>query len=479
MDESGFKQLLSAIQANLRAGRFPDAESGLRRAIALRGEDGALCMNLAAALGAQGKLVEALDWNERAIRLRPTDPGARFNHGKTLFDLGRFGDASDAFETSLRLSPGNRMAMRELGVCRHLTHRDAEAVEILTRVVATGDSDPAAHAYLGQAMRELGRFDEAFDQHRLAVERSPDDARLRHVLGLNLLLHGQWPEGWRLAEARWETPEMQRIRQKMPPLMWDGASLRGKLIYLQPEQGLGDTIQFIRYAERIAERGGRVVAGCDPALRDLISTVPGVSEAVHIVDRPPVCDCWIGLMSLPFVFDTQPETAPANVPYVFPEPARVAKWSERIGDATQLRVGIAWAGSPKHLRDFYRSTTLEAITPLAEIANLRAFSLQKDQSCAGTNLTDLATDLHTLADTAAAIANLDLVISVDTAVAHLAGAMGKPVWLLLGYSPDWRWMLDRPDSPWYPTMRIFRQSKLNDWEELIDRIAGELQSLSC
>ncbi len=467
-----------------REGRFADAEVIFRRVADERPGDGMVAMNLAAALASQGKREEALPWLDRAAALRPDDPGAHFNRGRALASLKRFADAIAPLERALQLAPGAIDVEYELGICNQMLGRDGLAVQQFTRVVEAMPEHPLAHAYLSQTLRELGHFEAALAHIARAVELEPGNPQIRYVYGLSLLLEDQWEPGWIYAESRWRTPDYARATESLAGFpIWDGSPLEGKSIYIHAEQGLGDMIQFIRYAPLVAKRGGRVIVGTQATMLKLIAGVEGVAEVYDpqaLVPSP--FHCWVPLLSLPRIFDARPGTIPADVPYLKVDPARQKRWADRIGHDGSLRVGLAWAGNPEHIRDHARSTVLEKFAPLASIAGVKFFSLQKGAGSeqtnsppAGMQLIDLAPDLHDLSDTAAAILNLDLVIAVDTAVAHLAGALGKPVWLLVGYSPDWRWLRDRPDSPWYPTMELLRQRKLHDWGELLRRVATKLR----
>ena len=256
---------------------------------------------------------------------------------------------------------------------------------------------------------------------------------------------------------------------------------RGKRILIYAEQGIGDTIQFVRYLPMIIARGGKPILECHPDLVQLLSRMPGVEIVARGKPRPAV-DLHCPILSLPKVFGTELGNIPADVPYVWAKEQIAKKWSARMPVNTIRKIGLAWAGHPNHMRDQFRSIPLSQFAPLAGIENVQFFSLQKGEGAsqaakppAGMDLIDWTNDLVDFADTAGLFANLDLVITVDTAVAHLAGAMGKPVWVILGRIPDWRWMMDRADSPWYPTMRLFRQPATGDWKTPIDQIAATLR----
>jgi len=268
-----------------------------------------------------------------------------------------------------------------------------------------------------------------------------------------------------------------------PKPQWDGSDLAGKTILLFCEQGTGDVIQFIRYAPMVAARGARVIAYCDNPLKSLLTGTPGIGQVVGWDDPAPAFDEYIPLLSLPRVFCTRLDNIPASVPYLQLDTASVEQWRTRLGDAPGLKVGLAWAGTPTHRNDHNRSTSLAQLAPLTAVPNVKWFSLQKGPASEqtrnpppGMNLIDLTEHLHDFSDTAAMIASLDLVITVDTAVAHIAGALAKPLWLMLAFMPDFRWLLDREDCPWYPTARLFRQKQAGDWEPVVKRLAEFLVS---
>jgi hypothetical protein len=274
----------------------------------------------------------------------------------------------------------------------------------------------------------------------------------------------------------------------MPPPSWDGSALDGKTILVQAEQGAGDTFQFVRYAGIVKAKGGRVVLQCQPALAPLLASCPAVKQVVARGVPLPGCDLTAPLLSLPWLCRTTLETIPSEVPYLAMDPARVDSWRARLAAYPGVKVGICWQGNPKFKRDRLRSVPLASFAPLAAVAGVCLVVLQRGtgleqiaQQKGNVNIVDLPGRSEDLAeswlDTAALIQALDLVISVDTAVVHLAGALGAPVWVALPSMPDWRWLLDRDDSPWYPTVRLFRQRKPGDWPEVFQRIAAALQHL--
>ncbi len=285
--------------------------------------------------------------------------------------------------------------------------------------------------------------------------------------------------GWPEYEWRWRRQDASPPALTQP--LWDGSSLQGKSILLYPEQGLGDTLQFIRYAPLVKQTGATVIVQCQPPLLRLLATCAGIDRLLpEGADLPPF-DVQAPLLSLPRILRTTLASIPANIPYLSADPDLRARWRQSLSGVADFKVGIAWQGNPGHKRDRQRSVPLAAFAPLAEAPGVRLVSLQKGpgheqltELAERLRVLDLTDELEDFADTAALLSNLDLVITVDTAVAHLAGAMGIPVWVALPIVPDWRWLLERQDSPWYPTMRLFRQTAWGDWAGVFERLTGAL-----
>ncbi|HWY88893.1 MAG TPA: hypothetical protein VNX28_19425, partial [Gemmataceae bacterium] len=293
------------------------------------------------------------------------------------------------------------------------------------------------------------------------------------------LLQGEFPEAWTDYEFRRQKSDFVQSHQDRP--CWDGAPLDGKTILLHPEQGLGDTIHFIRYAALVKQRGGNVVFECPAALARLLSGVAGIDQLVAAGTPPPPFDVQASLLSLPNIFATTLATVPAAVPYLRADAVLAEHWRNELAPLDGFRIGIAWQGNIQHAGDRYRSFPLRHLEPLARMAGVKLVSLQKGQGTEQLRgqfpILDLGDRLDAAGaflDTAAIMMNLDLVITVDSAVAHLAGALAVPVWVALSIAPDWRWLLERADSPWYPTMRLFRQQRFGDWNDVFERIHKEL-----
>ncbi|UFS72415.1 tetratricopeptide repeat protein [Geomonas sp. RF6] len=401
-------------------------------------------VNLGAALDETGETAEAVACYREALALSPAHPLAHYNLGNALMKLGRHAEAVERFRSALLSAPG----------CRE------------------------ARLALGAALQAAGDLAGALRTFREATAEDPSDAEAHWYLSLALLSDGDFCEGWREYEWRWQKPSFTSLTRSFTEPLWDGSPLWGRRILLHGEQGLGDTIHFIRYAPLVASAGGTVLVECQSrSLKPLLERIPGVSSVSVLGEGLPPFDLQIPLLSLPRLFGTAMETIPAQVPYLSPDPQRVSAWRERIGKDAGFKIGVAWAG--KAVPDPFRSCELSDLAPLAAIPETSFYSLQLGAEGRGTEgalpLADHTGAIRDFADTAALVSLLDLVISVDTSVAHLAGALGKPVFLMLPKACDWRWLRDRDDSPWYPTMRLFRQKEQGEWREVVREIAAALK----
>jgi hypothetical protein len=358
-----------------------------------------------------------------------------------------------------------------------------EAERLYRALLAHHPDMAEAHFNLGTILDATGRWHDAIAAFRQAAKLRPDLAVAHWNLGLTLLRQGDYPAGWPEWEWRWNVPDLRLNRLQCRQPQWDGAELAGKRILLYAEQGFGDTIQFARYVPLVAARGGIVTLGCPTELFNLFSRLPGVETCLPQPGTAPASfSVHASLPSLPRIFGTTLATIPQNIPYMHADPAKIERWRARMTGTNTKKIGLVWAGRPTHRGDRERSLPLAALADLPALPGIQWFSLQKGDAAqqartAPFELTDWTNELIDFSDTAALIANLDLVISVDTSVAHLAGAMGKPVWVLLPFVPDWRWLLERGDSPWYPTMRLFRQTTSGDWQTPLAQLHKALQSL--
>jgi hypothetical protein len=383
------------------------------------------------------------------------------------------------FRRAIAIDDDQVSAWNQLGVSLHRQHRDREAVEAFEnaeRVTARTGEDRSSFVNLARHHLGEGRIEDAIAVLEKILPHRPSVSG-HSTYAQALFIAGHLADGWSHNEFRRLSRPLLALRHPFSKPMWAGQDLHGKTLVLRLEQGYGDTIQFLRYAPCLKALGATVLL---PRFDEVASGFPG-ADRLFAVDESPDFDYYINLPSLPWIFGTEVDSIPNDVPYVKAEPERVARWAERLGETRgALRVGVVWAGSVAHARDRERSIGLASFEPLLRIEGVRFFSLQKESTGEGqatekASLVNLGPELEDFSDTAAVISQLDLVICVDTAVAHLAGALGKPVWVLLQKDPDWRWMLEREDSPWYPTMRLFRQRRHGDWPEVIERVKVALE----
>jgi tetratricopeptide (TPR) repeat protein len=459
-------------------GKHEEAIACYRRALALRPEYAKACLNLGAALMGSGALADANEHLTRAAALDPKLPEAPYNLGNLAEKQGDYAAAAASFRRAAALRPHFYEAHNNLGAVL-LKAGDPEAAHAsFERAVALKPADAEAHHNLASALFELGRYADALKSCRRATVADPAHAQANFTEAMLLLVQGKLREGFEKYEWRWKLGTL--VPRNFPVPLWNGEDLAGRTILLHGEQGFGDTIQGLRYVPLVAARGARVVLEVPAALTRLAARLPGVAELVTGGQALPRFDLCCPLLSLPRAFATTLETIPAEVPYLSAEPNAVERWRKKL-DGTGLKVGIAWAGSPLHRSDARRSIDVEALEPLLRLEGVRWFSLQVGERAgdlarlAPGLVTDLAPQLADFAETAAAIANLDLVITVDTAVAHVAGAIGRPAWVMLRKTPDWRWLVDRDDSPWYPTLRLYRQRRRGDWDEVVRRVRTALK----
>ncbi len=430
-------------------GRLRDAEEILRRAAAINPDHFAVQTNLGLALMSQRRDDEAADCFRAAIRVRPDAFDARMNLGNVISNSGDFEGATEWLVSAAEICPDSAEAMQNIAM------------------------------NLGRQ----GRWSEAVGYYERAVALMPDSPEAHRNLGCALLATGQFERGW--VEHEWRLTCKPHAGCRINRTFWNGDLFPGRTILLHFEQGFGDTIQFVRYARLVKARGGRVVVLCPAPLVRLLSRCEGVDMACDGLAVEPDCHIQAPLMSLPSIFGTTMETIPAKVPYLFPEPPQVEHWRSvlaRVREGGPLLVGIAWQGRPENAADRWRSFPLDRMAPLAAVPGVRLVSLQVGygtEQIAALEGRFPVVELpgrrgRDFSETAAIASQLDLVIAPCSAMTHLAGAIGVPVWLALSLPGDWRWFVDREDSPWYPTLRVFRQETLGDWDDVFRRMADEL-----
>ena len=423
----------------MELGRIDEAETAYRQGLAAHPDDLGLLGNLAALAKVRGYFEESAELYLRFTELAPAAATGWRNLAAALKNLGHLGEARSTCLKALEIEP----------------------------------NVPATLDVLGDIHLAEGRVDDALETFGKALDLDPDFAFARSHRGMVRLLKGDFEAGWEDYQWRLRTG----VIPTLPGPLWNGSALGGRTILLTAEQGFGDTLQFVRYASMAAERGGHVIVACQAELVRLLETLDGVDRVVTGEDIPDF-DCHAPLMSLPALFATTVETIPAEIPYLRAEAGLTKAWKKRLRDAPGLKVGLVWRGNPEQAVNRVRSCPPESLAPLARVPGVSLFSLQKDAGDLPEGVTDLGGELGDFADTAAAMSQLDLVISICTATAHLAGALGRPLWIPLAFAADWRWLQDRDDSPWYPTARLFRQRSPDDWEDVAARLARALEELA-
>lgn len=508
IEQSTFADAVDAF----RASDYARAEAGLLHVIAVDPNHVDALSLLGVCCNALEKFDESAEYFERAAQIEP-NPERLCNLGAALARLGKLDDAAEAYRQALQLDPNYVEAHRNFAVCRmragdlneaeaHLREalrlrpdfpeainnliavlrsrqRFAESIRWAERLVELQPSDPVNRFELGVAFQHAGRMAEAVAAYSEAVRMKPDYAAAHLNRGLTLLSLGEFTQGWPVFEWRWTALNLLRPDTNAPT--WDGSDPRGKKILLWAEQGVGDTLHFIRYAELLKERGAFVIFRSPPTLIQLLGRTPAIDQLISESDPMPACDAHAPLVTLPaFLGTDSPERIPANVPYVHADPDLVDRWRETIERIGGFRIGVCWQGNRQHPDDLIRSFPPQLFELITSIPGVQLVSLQKGETAPSWMHTLEGLDETTgpFMDTAAVMQHLQLVITCDSAIGHLAGAMGVPVWLALHHSADWRWLTGRTDTPWYPSMRLFRQRTPGDWADVFSRIQAELLSMT-
>jgi tetratricopeptide (TPR) repeat protein len=463
--------------AYLNQEKWKQAQENYERALAIEPHYALAYYNLGICFQKQKKWERAREYYEKALELQPDSTATLMNLGVVFREQKKYKEAAAYYRKVLEVRDDSAEA--HCGLADILLNSDVidEALVHYQRAVALRPDYSEAYSNQGCALGRKNDLDGAQHSFERAVELDPGHVNAHCNLAMLLLSRGNYAEGWKHNEWRYWHKDGSTWKFSEP--LWTGEPLEGKRILLHGEQGLGDDLQFLRYLPLVARAGGKVLLAVPVTLRRLVEQMPEISELYVTGDKLPGCDLQSPLMSLPIGFHTTPETIPAEVPYLtVPEEARRAAealcWPEK-----GLRVGLVWAGNPHHANDRNRSMKVSDLEPLWKVDGVHLFSLQMGtgaQQVDGTAgpLIDLTPGVADMADTAARIEQLDLVIAVDTSVAHLAGALGKPVWLLVAFTPDWRWFYERTDSPWYPSMRLFRQSTPGDWKTVMENVCAAL-----
>jgi tetratricopeptide (TPR) repeat protein len=471
--------LVSQLAEVLRlAGRHDEAVLRWRNAVALEAGSLALRNNLAATLGEADRPQESLLVLQEVLEHFPDFAAARANMAQALLGVRRFAEAETLARAAMALQPDAIDARINLGLALRGQRRLDEAAQTFREVLDLSVTVDTC-ANLAVTQHELGLLEETAATLDRGLALAPDNAEMTHHKALTLLEMGRWAEGWALYDSRFGTTQARKQRANLMPSLWTGEDIAGEVLLLRAEQGLGDTIQFARFIPQVAQHAGRVLLDAPLTLHRLLGRMPGIEilpPGGHQVFYQMQCP----LLSLPRALGTTLETIPAEVPYLSVPDEAVTAWRARLGAVKQRRVAIVWAGNPLHPNDFRRSIRFPELLPLFEVPDIAWYSLQLGDIVADLaqappeRMTDLSALLTDMAETAAALTHMDLVIAPDTSVAHLAGALGCPVWLLVPFAPDWRWMRGREDTPWYPTMRLWRQDRTGDWAGVIERVAKAL-----
>ena len=506
--------------ARLNQGRVDEAIRHWQRALSIRPDFAEVHYNLANVLHAHRQEDQAIHHWRQALRCRPDYPEAHYNLGNTLLVKGSKEEALDHYQQAIRLRPHYAEAHCNLGNALESQGKLPEAVPHWQQALAIQPELPEAHNNLGNALLRMGRreaaaahcveairlksdfaeawttlgnirqhqsnFAEALACYEKALLLDPNHGETHLNRALLWLLQGNWSQGWVEFEWRWQTKDFTPYSFRQP--RWDGSPLDGRTLFVLAEQGLGDTFQFIRYVRWLRQRGGRVIAACQSALFPILAQSLGPQDLVKAGEAVPTFDVYAPLLSLPGILGDSITNVPAEVPYLQTDPTLVEQWRSELASLAGIKVGIAWQGKPTYGFDQIRSIPLRHFSSLAQVKGVQLVSLQKGPGMEQVKeqmdkfpLLDLGNSLDessgAFQDTAAVMKCLDLVITSDTAIAHLAGALGVAVWVALPLVPDWRWMLHREDSPWYPTMRLFRQTQYGKWDDVFERIAEEIGRL--
>jgi Tfp pilus assembly protein PilF len=510
-----YANVLSAL------GRDGDALTALDQVLSVKRRSIEAHNNRGAVLERLGRDQEAMEAFDRALDIKGNHADALYNRGSVLRKMGRHDEALRDFRRVLTIKPDYFKAHNNLGLALDALNQPEEALASYDRALALSPEFIEAHNNRGNVLQKLGRHEDAVQSYDRALAINPDFAEVLNNRGRSLSFLGQHEEalantsqaiavrpsyidaqwnqsllqlrlgdfsnGWKQYEWRWKRGEgLKKLRQFPQPLWLGESPIAGKTILVHFEQGLGDTIQFARYAAVLAEQGAKVILEVQPPLKPLLSQI--ATDTIRVIgsgEEIPDFELHCPLLSLPMALGTESATIPAKIPYLTAPSDRVIQWDARLPQRPGLRIGLVWSGNASHKDDRNRSIPLARLTPLFDVPGVHFVSLQKELREADAQilaqdrrLSDVGSQFGDFSDTAAAIAALDLVISVDTSVVHLAGALGKPAWVLVPFCPDWRWLLNRNDSPWYPTARLYRQPGVGDWDSVVGQVRRDLTLLA-
>ena len=436
--------------------------------------------NKALTLSILKRFDEALIAYELALSIHATSPAVYFNKGLTLDELGLFESALISYSKAIEFKPDFAECHNNKGVTLKELKQCKDAIVSYNEAIRLNPNYAEAYNNRGIAYKELRNYSQALEDYNQAISIDPQNPEFLWNKSQLLLLLGQYEEGWQLYEQRWKKDSFRQLKKNFNKPMWHGESTISGRILLHAEQGLGDTIQMLRYIPMVAMLGWTVIVQVPASLQAIAQQTVGASLVITSNQPIPHFDVHAPMMSLPFIFKTTLQSIPSNLPYIVVDPKRQSAWKARLGDKKNLRVALTWAGSPHHKNDYNRSISLKYFLPLLSL-NADFYSLQKELRTGDQEilkkelrLKDFTSFFSDFSETAAFINEMDLVISVDTSVLHLAGALGKSAWALLLYSADFRWLTDRSDSPWYPSLTLFRQQSIADWNGVCSNVYHEL-----
>jgi tetratricopeptide (TPR) repeat protein len=483
--EEGYNWSLPIVLLGLNhyhKGDLRYAERCFRRAIDLDAECLAACRCLGLLLNELERFEEAASVLSSALSIAPDDCDLLRYLADALYGLGKMGEACEWYSKTLARRPDDFEILINFGAANEVLNRFDEAEQSLLRAIELYPRDYRPYLNLGGVFLSQNHLDRAERCFRKALEYHPNDATTRWNLAQVSLIKGDYRRGFHEFETRFAKKNPVRVNLRGLPL-WDGSPLAGRTLLVFTEQAFGDTIQFCRFLPLLAERGGHIMLFNNlKPLDSMLETLPYVEQIFRLGQKLPACDWAVPMLSIPHLMDITLESLPSSTPYLFPNEERCSWWREYVREDRNLKVGIAWKG--RIMPDPRRSAPPDCFAVLKNLPGVSWYSLQVAEGSGvmaelpdGFCLNDPTTLLHDFSETAALMSQLDLIISIDSAVAHLAGALGRPAWVLLPYSPDWRWMLERVDSPWYPTMRLFRQPRPGEWEAVFSEVASALKAL--
>jgi len=458
-----------------RLGKLQDADASYRKAIDLKQDFSEALNNLGTVRRELGNISESIQCYRNAINVQDQYAAAHSNLGLALHDIGDFGEALSSFRKALAINYDIAEVHYNLGTTLQALGRLSEAVESFRLSLSLNPNIAAAHTNLGLALRDLGKWDEASDSYKSAISINPDSAEAHHNLGMLQLLEGNYVDGWQNYGWRWKLRKRECHPIALDKPLWDGTKAYGKTIYVYSEQGLGDAIQFVRYLPLLKVEGYRVVLESPPSLKRLFQHSEVADEVIESGETPSPFDCHAALLDLPGLMRTTLQTIPSSSPYLNIDAELRGKWQDKVNPSGAFRVGIAWAGNSDQNNDRYRSVDASLFKPIIETPNVCVHSLQVGKNKTASEIfdrhvIDLAPSLIDFSETAAAMSCFDLIVSVDTSVAHLAGSLGLPIWVPLHSIAHWIYLRETDRCPWYPTMRLFRQKEFGNWHEVFENI---------